>query len=45
MSALEILSLSQKSKIKDSGDYITIYIGGLPYRIPKEKYEKMKVLK
>lgn len=43
MSAINTLIFGDKIEVKDEGEYVLIYVGGLPYKIPKDKYEKMKI--
>lgn len=43
MSTTNILTFGDKIEVKDKGEYVLIYISGLPYKIPKDKYEKMKI--
>lgn len=42
MSAIEILIHGQQVEVIDKGEYVLMYIGGLPYKIPKHIFEKMK---
>lgn len=42
MSLSEKLIFEQEVTVEDKGDYVIIYLGGLPYKIPKDIYKKMK---
>lgn len=42
MGSLDKLIFEQEVTVEDKGDYVIIYLGGLPYKIPKEIYKKMK---